>query len=138
MITSLFAQQVVPATDDIHESKFYIPVGCKQNKCLYRFQQLCGLAPTQIVPGPNEGQGLEMVGVSNHTCAIRRKLRNFLRSVKLAPPTGCTSTPWPRAFCTASCAELPSSWSSNNAGLKPATTLLSQKPQLIVNSMKHI
>ena len=70
--------------------------------------------------------------VSNHTgCAIRRKFRNFLQSVKLAPLTGCTSTPWPRAFCTHCCASLPSSWASNNAGTEikavPPCILLSSR-----------
>ena len=58
-----FSEQVVPATNNIHESKFYIPLGCELDKCLYCSQQLCGFAPTQIVPCPNEGQGLERVGV---------------------------------------------------------------------------
>ena len=108
-----------------------------------RTRQVPVLHPTAlwVRTYPNRSLPKRGSGIGNGRCRTRRSVQfggSCGTSVKLAPPTGCTSTPWPRAFCTASCAELPSSWASNNAGLKPATTLLSQKPKLIVYSMKHI
>ena len=96
-----FLQMLVAASHYVYKSKLHVPFGRNSNDALYSFLYLCGLTPAQIVPCPHKGQGTILV--------------------KLAPPTGCTSTPWPTAFCTNCCAAVPSSCTSNDADTEVVT-----------------